>query len=252
MLLTYESLFLDRQIRNDGSITKEMVLLYPTPDVLSKHTVLALTENGDKAGQLLSENADLQRLAAKYGFRTTNSSTFRDVLTSSGVALPPDLMNIVDPPRYELLEYMIATLEKQCLEHTREITPTQSNRHAHGRDAATRDTRHGLQSAVRQAGLEARSVDRTISDHAATARRLEQPITLRVLAGSEVKDMAEVVEEASKATNRTDDVRVHGHPGRRGNRRRRQSGRQVRRYLVLLQPLPVAHPGREQAHRCVY
>jgi hypothetical protein len=201
MLLTYEWLFLDRQIRNDGSITKEMVLLYPTPDVLSKHTVLALTENGDKAGQLISENADLQRLAAKYGFRTTNPSTFHDVLTSSGVALPPDLMNIVDPPRYELLEYMIATLEKQYLEHTREITPTQSNRHAHGRDATTRDTRHGLQSAVRQAGLEARSVDRTIRDHAATARRLEQPITLRVLAGSEVKDMAELVEEASKATN---------------------------------------------------
>jgi hypothetical protein len=113
MLLTYESLFLDRQMRNDGSITKDMLLLYPTPDVLSKHTILALTDNGDKAGQLLSENADLQRLAAKYGFRTTNPAIFRDVVTSSGVALPPDLMNIVEPPRYEVLEYMIATLEKQ-------------------------------------------------------------------------------------------------------------------------------------------
>jgi hypothetical protein len=113
MLLTYESLFLDRQMRNDGSITQDMVLLYPTPDVLSKHTVLALTEKDDKAGQMLSENADLQRLAAKYGFRTTNPSTFREMLTSSRVALPPELMNIVEPPRYELLEYMIATLEKQ-------------------------------------------------------------------------------------------------------------------------------------------
>ena len=33
MLLTYESLFLDRQMRRDGSITPDMVLLYPTPDV---------------------------------------------------------------------------------------------------------------------------------------------------------------------------------------------------------------------------
>jgi Ca-activated chloride channel family protein len=32
-------------------------------------------------------------------------------------------------------------------------------------------------------------------------RRLEQPVTLRVLAGSEVKDMAEVLEEATRATN---------------------------------------------------
>jgi hypothetical protein len=76
MLLTYESLFLDRQMRKDGSITPEMVLLYPTPDVLSKHTVLALTENGASAGELMSENPDVQRLAAKYGFRTTNPATF--------------------------------------------------------------------------------------------------------------------------------------------------------------------------------
>jgi hypothetical protein len=113
MLLTYESLFLDRQMRNDGSITKEMVLLYPTPDVLSKHTALALSKDGDTTGQLLTENADLQRLAAKYGFRTTNPGTFRDVLAESGVASPPDLVEVVEPPRYELLESMIATLEKQ-------------------------------------------------------------------------------------------------------------------------------------------
>ncbi len=220
--------------------------------MLSKHTVLALTENGDKAGQVRVFTEQLQRLAAKYGFRTTNPSTFRDVLTSSGVALPPDLMNIVDAPRYELLEYMIATLEKQYLEHTREITPTQSNRHAHGRDAATRDTRHGLQSAVRQAGLEARSVDRTIREHAATARRLEQPITLRVLAGSEVKDTAEVVEEASKATNVRMTFEFTGTLDGAETVAAGKAAPQVRRYLVLLQPLPVAHPGREQAHRCVY
>ena len=113
MLLTYESLFLDRQMRNDGSITPEMVLLYPTPDVLSKHTVLALTKNGASAGQLVSENPDLQRLAAKYGFRTTNPATFRDVLNGAGVAMPPELVDVVEPPSYEILESMIAALEKQ-------------------------------------------------------------------------------------------------------------------------------------------
>jgi hypothetical protein len=104
---------LDRLLRKDGSITPEMVLLYPTPDVLSKHTVLALTENGATAGDLVSENPELQRLAAKYGFRTTNPATFRDVLNESGVALPPELVDVVEPPRYELLESMIVALEKQ-------------------------------------------------------------------------------------------------------------------------------------------
>jgi hypothetical protein len=113
ILLTYESLFLDRQLRKDGSITPDMVLLYPTPDVLSKHTILALTKNGATAGELVSENPELQRLAAKYGFRTTNPATFRDVLNESGVAMPPDLVDIVEPPRYELLESMIVALEKQ-------------------------------------------------------------------------------------------------------------------------------------------
>ena len=113
LLLTYESLFLDRQMRNDGSITSDMVLLYPTPDVLSKHAMLALTKNGDTVGELVSENPDLQRLAADYGFRTTNPATFREVLSRSGVAMPPELVNVVEPPRYELLESMIVALEKQ-------------------------------------------------------------------------------------------------------------------------------------------
>lgn len=113
ILLTYESLFLDRQLRKDGSISKDMVLMYPTPDVLSKHTVLALTKQGAKVGELLSQDPDLQRLAAQYGFRTTNPTTFRDTLTKAQVALPPELMNIVEPPSYEVLESMIAALEKQ-------------------------------------------------------------------------------------------------------------------------------------------
>ena len=113
VLLTYESLFVDRQLRNDGSITPEMVLMYPTPDVRSKHTVLALTENGTKVGELLGEDPELQRLAARYGFRTTNPATFREVLGEAGVGQPPNLVDVVEPPRYEILEAMIVALEKQ-------------------------------------------------------------------------------------------------------------------------------------------
>jgi hypothetical protein len=113
LLLTYESLFLDRQLRRDSSITKDMVLMYPTPDVLSKHTVLALTKQGAKVGEMLSQDPGLQRLAAQYGFRTTNPATFRDTLTKAEVPQPPELMNVVEPPSYEVLESMIVALEKQ-------------------------------------------------------------------------------------------------------------------------------------------
>jgi hypothetical protein len=67
ILLTYESLFLDRQLRKDGSISKDMVLMYPTPDVLSKHTVLALTKQGAKVGELLSQDPDLQKTSPSSG-----------------------------------------------------------------------------------------------------------------------------------------------------------------------------------------
>ncbi len=43
----------------------------------------------------LSEDPELQRPAAKYGFRTINPTTFGDVLKTSGVAMPPELVNVV-------------------------------------------------------------------------------------------------------------------------------------------------------------
>jgi hypothetical protein len=35
------------------------------------------------------------------------------VLNKSEVALPPELVDVVEPPRYEILESMIVALEKQ-------------------------------------------------------------------------------------------------------------------------------------------
>lgn len=113
MLLVYESQFLERRIRHDPAVTDNMVLMYPTPDVLSKHTIAAATPRGAQVGQLLSSNPDLQRLAAGYGYRTADPAVFRKVLDAAQVPMPPDLPDIVDPPRYEVLEQLIARLEKE-------------------------------------------------------------------------------------------------------------------------------------------
>lgn len=50
MVMIYESQFLGRQMAKDGSITDDMVLMYPTPDVLSKHTLVSLTDGGSALG----------------------------------------------------------------------------------------------------------------------------------------------------------------------------------------------------------
>jgi hypothetical protein len=87
-----------------------MVLMYPDPDVLSKHTVVPLTSNGDQIGQLLLNNAQLQKLATKYGFRTNNQATFNQFLTAHGLT-SPTLVDLIEPPTYQNREAMIAAIQ---------------------------------------------------------------------------------------------------------------------------------------------
>ena len=112
MVMIYEAQFLAAAAANNGSITSDMVLMYPDPDVLSKHTVVPLTAGGDKVGQLLLNNPDLQKLATKYGFRTNNPAAFNQFLTAHKLTTP-SLVNLIEPPTYENLEAMITAIQTQ-------------------------------------------------------------------------------------------------------------------------------------------
>jgi hypothetical protein len=112
MVMIYEAQFLAAAAANNGSITKDMVLMYPDPDVLSKHTVVPLTSNGDKVGQLLLNNSQLQKLATKYGFRTTNPAAFNQFLSAHGLT-SPSLVNLIEPPTFQNLEAMIVAIQLQ-------------------------------------------------------------------------------------------------------------------------------------------
>ena len=112
MVMIYEAQFLARATAHDRAITPEMVLMYPSPDVLSKHTLVPLKPNGDRVGRLLMDDPELQKLAVKYGFRTNDSAAFSNYLKARGVPLPPQLVNVVEPPAYEPLETMITGIER--------------------------------------------------------------------------------------------------------------------------------------------
>lgn len=112
MVMIYEAQFLAAAAANNGSITKDMVLMYPDPDLLSKHTLVPLNSNGDKIGQLLLNNAQLQKLAAKYGFRTNNPSTFNQFLADHKLTSPA-LVDLIEPPTYENLEAMIYAIQQK-------------------------------------------------------------------------------------------------------------------------------------------
>ncbi len=112
MVMVYEAQFLGREMSDTGksAITKDMVLMYPDPTVFSKHTVVPLTSNGDRVGQLLANDPQLASLAALYGFRPADPSVFAAQLTAHGLAVPPNPVNVVEPPSYESLESMISQI----------------------------------------------------------------------------------------------------------------------------------------------
>jgi hypothetical protein len=112
MVMIYEAQFFAAAAANNGSITKDMVLMYPDPDVLSKHTVVPLTTNGDHVGQLLLNNAQLQKLATKYGFRTNNQAAFNQFLSAHGLT-SPSLVDLIEPPTFQNLEAMIVAIQQQ-------------------------------------------------------------------------------------------------------------------------------------------
>jgi hypothetical protein len=112
MVMIYEAQYLARQAAKDGSITSDREMMYPSPTVYSKHTLVPLTNNGDAVGRLLVNDSKLQTLAVKYGFRTSDAAAFNKYLTDRGVTPPPQLVNVIDPPTYDNLEAMINGIAK--------------------------------------------------------------------------------------------------------------------------------------------
>jgi hypothetical protein len=113
MALIYESQYLDRQIRGDGSIRPDMRMLYLAPTVYSKHTLVPLKPAGDQVGQLLTTDPELSKLAATFGFRTNDPRNFTQVVTEHKLNVPADLVDVVEPPTYETLERLLDAIGQQ-------------------------------------------------------------------------------------------------------------------------------------------
>ena len=111
MVMIYESQFIQKAAAADGSITPDMVLMYPDPTIFSKHTFVGLTPDGIRLGDFLASDPELRSLATEYGFRTTDTTAFTKFVTDHKLAVPSGFVNVIDPPTYETLEAMITRLE---------------------------------------------------------------------------------------------------------------------------------------------
>ncbi len=110
LVCAYEAQFVDAAVR--GLLKPGMVLMYPSPTVQSKHTLIPLDDKGDRVGRLLETDPDLQGLAARHGFRTADSAQFAHVIADAHVPAAANLIDVVDTPSYDTLEHLLAGVAK--------------------------------------------------------------------------------------------------------------------------------------------
>ncbi|MEV7006968.1 hypothetical protein [Streptosporangium sp. NPDC051022] len=112
MVMIYEAQYLSHVFAGDGSIRPEMRLLYPSPTVLSSHTLVPFTPKAAEVGRLLTEDPELRGLAARYGFRTADPKAFADLVARYKAPAARDLVDVVEPPTYEHLEGLITNIDR--------------------------------------------------------------------------------------------------------------------------------------------
>ena len=113
LVMIYESQFIHEALKTPTGIRPNMALLYPEPGLFTRHVLIGLSENGARLGQVLSDDPELQKLATEHGFRTTDTAAFKAQAESRKLAVPAELVQIIDPPSYEVLEGMIQAIEQQ-------------------------------------------------------------------------------------------------------------------------------------------
>ena len=114
MVMIYEAQFFEELIKNEALANKDqMVLLYPRPTVFAKQVFIPISADGERLGTLLETDPELQKLAAEYGWRTKLPAAQAEVWKARGVTAPQDLVDIINPPRYEMVEALIQGIEQQ-------------------------------------------------------------------------------------------------------------------------------------------
>ena len=97
----------------EKTLPQGAVLLYPQPGIFTKHVLVPLTPAGVRLGEALTGDPELQKLAARSGYRTRDANLFLTGAKSAGLDVPATLLDTVDLPSQEVLEAMILNIQDQ-------------------------------------------------------------------------------------------------------------------------------------------
>jgi hypothetical protein len=113
LLVAYESQLVAFWLAHPERLHGDMVMLYPTPTVFSKHVLVPFNENGKRLGVALERDPALQELAHEHGFRTGGNVKGPEVWEKHGIHTPATVVDVIDPPTQEWLEKMITAIEQK-------------------------------------------------------------------------------------------------------------------------------------------
>lgn len=111
MVMIYEAQFITQTARAGSSMNQEMVLLYPDPNLYTKHILITFNASAEKLGEALKSDAELQKLEVEYGFRNSNLAYQQEFWQKHTIELPQTLLNVIEPPSYEVIESLIQQIE---------------------------------------------------------------------------------------------------------------------------------------------
>ena len=105
LVMIYEAQFLREVAKTKNSaIRPDMVLLYPEPTLFTKHVFIPFNADAEKLADALMNDETLQQIAVQHGLRTANAGA---LAKTTSFDAPPELVNVIDAPSYEILEAMI-------------------------------------------------------------------------------------------------------------------------------------------------
>jgi len=110
LVLVYEQQFLEYALARQ-TVNPDMVLLYPAPTILSKHTLVALTDNGARFAQLMTTSEKVSSIAQHYGFRSQDNTQLFSLAQARNLVVPHTVVDVIDPPSFDMLERLIGRVD---------------------------------------------------------------------------------------------------------------------------------------------
>jgi len=97
------------------AIQPDMVLMYPSPTIVNKFVLTATTGRGKALAEVLSSNAELQKIAVEYGLRVQSPGLFMEGVKANGLAVQEQIQQVIDPPSFELMGEMVDVVTREML-----------------------------------------------------------------------------------------------------------------------------------------